>query len=169
LQYLVMLYFLAGSYSMGYFFLRSGWPKIRILEEPYRIGWSIGLGVLFMLLVIGTTLYGDSIQGGQTPIEWIFSIDLIAAIGIATMMLFVRRKYIASKNIQVAVPKDYMTARIAAEKLTEKILTEDQPGGPIKPETQGDDDNRLDEVKRTLDKLTKEIGSEEEKEKEEDE
>ncbi len=50
-----MLFAVAGSYSIGYLFLRVGWPKIRTLGEDYRAGWSIALGIVFSLFVILST------------------------------------------------------------------------------------------------------------------
>ena len=41
----------AGSPTLGYLFLRIGWPKIRVLEKEYKKGWSVIFGVAFIIIV----------------------------------------------------------------------------------------------------------------------
>lgn len=122
---IVLAYFLIGSSSLGYFFLRNGWPRIRMLGEKYKAGWSMLLGLLFTFLVGVVALVQQALGFMGMGFSKIFALDLAAAMAAIFLLLSIRRKYIASKKVTVSIPKEFASASIAAERATEKIFSDD--------------------------------------------
>ncbi len=112
----ISLYLALGSMSIGYLLLRTGWPKVRILQKSYKLGWSIVLGGLFSVFAIissfAISLGGLSYEGLLFASSGIF-------LGIASLALTVRRKFFAGARMRVAVPKEVVGANIAATKVEE--------------------------------------------------
>jgi len=115
-ELLVLVYFIIGSYSLGYLLLRTGWPRIRILDENYRIGWSVIFGVLFSILWVALAVLFN--------MQALFPIVLTITLIIALILFSIRRRFFASKNITVAVPKEKAAAQVIAEKSIERFLAD---------------------------------------------
>jgi hypothetical protein len=120
LEIILLLYVFFGSYATGYIYLRTGWPKIRTLEESYKIGWAIIIGVVNAIASIGIALL----------IQQLVSITLFSALLIAVAMLFtfatllltLRRKFIANKGVILRLPKEYVSTEFAKAELHEKVF-----------------------------------------------
>lgn len=121
---LVMVFTVAGSYSYGYLFLRSGWPKIRKLEEGYKIGWSIILGAIFSIIAITTTSIVYSLKLSEFSSLEFLTIVLAVMLAVILAFLSVRRKFFAKTKMQVSVPKEAVSADITAGKLVEKMASD---------------------------------------------
>src|SRR3989344_4386079 len=76
LELIVLAYFVIGSYSLGYLLLRAAQPKVRILEENYRIGWSIIFGLFFSILWLAASIA----LGMQALFPVVLTITLIIAL-----------------------------------------------------------------------------------------
>lgn len=116
MEIIVLIYFVIGSYSLGYLLLRTGWPRIRILDENYRIGWSIIFGVVFSGFWLALA-FGFGMQR-------LFPIILTITMIIVIIVLSLRRKLIASENITVAVPKEKAAVQVVADKSIERFLAD---------------------------------------------
>ena len=83
---IAMAFALLGSYSLGYLFLRVGWPKIRTLGEDYRAGWGIALGLFFTGLVIICTIVfrAFGLAFGSAPVQfftmWVLAFFIVIAV-----------------------------------------------------------------------------------------
>ena len=118
IELLVVFYFIIGSYSLGYLLLRTGWPKIRILDENYRIGWSIIFGGLFSVLwALLAVLFG---------FQNLFPIILTITLVITLILLSARRKCFSAKIGTVAIPKEKAAEQIVAEKSMQQLLSDKQ-------------------------------------------
>ena len=53
-DFFFFVFIVLGASSLGYFFLRIGWPKIRLLGKDYKEGWSVIFGASFAL---STTIF----------------------------------------------------------------------------------------------------------------
>lgn len=117
---LAMLFMVLGSYTIGWLFLRIGWPNIRKLDQDYRAGWSLSLGMIFSLLVIITVIafrfVGWNI--GNTFTQLI--VHFVLALFIAVALLEVRRKAYSPKKGKISVPKKKVEEEIAAKKTERK-------------------------------------------------
>jgi membrane glycosyltransferase len=118
-ELIIAVYLIAGSYSLGYLMLRTGWPKIRVLEENYRIGWSVIFGVFFTILCINATI----ILSAQKILPIVITITLIIALIILSMR---RMLFATSKTMTVSMPKEQAAAKIIAEKSSEQLLSDKQ-------------------------------------------
>ncbi len=118
---IVMAYFIVGSYSMGYFLLRTGWPKIRILEQEYKLGWSIVFGIIFTVFA---AIIGFAGMGAGINIIYLFGITTMLMFLAAAGFLTLRRKYFASTRITIGVPKDALATGIIAEKSYQKAMSD---------------------------------------------
>ena len=109
-------YFFAGSASIGYFFLRVGWQKGRTLETSLKAGWSIVFGAAFSLIV-GTASFLEAFFGTSVfGLADLFAINALAGISTAIIALTLKRKFFAQKKLRVIVPKEIVSASIAAER-----------------------------------------------------
>ncbi|HIH32997.1 MAG: hypothetical protein J4478_01170 [Candidatus Diapherotrites archaeon] len=118
LELIVLAYFVIGSYSLGYLLLRTAQPKVRILEENYRIGWSIIFGLFFSILWLATSIA----LGMQALFPVVLTITLI----IALIALSLRRRFFASRKLNVAIPKERALAQIVSEKSVDQLLSDKQ-------------------------------------------
>lgn len=121
---LFALCLLLGCTSAGYLFLRAGWPKIRILERQYKMGWSVILGALFTVAVIGSAFLLGFLKILPMPRRNFMFIALIGAFAVALSLLTLRRKFFAAGSVVVSVPKRVVGTKIVAEKVMEKIGVE---------------------------------------------
>ncbi|MFH0714825.1 MAG: hypothetical protein V1847_03170 [Candidatus Diapherotrites archaeon] len=111
-----MLFALIGSYSVGYLFLRVGWPKIRTLGEEYRAGWSIAVGVVFSLFVITATWasralgFSYGVSSEQFFLTW--TLGFFLALG----MLEIKRKLYWGKMPEEEIPEQAKAETAKEEK-----------------------------------------------------
>lgn len=120
--WILAAYLLLGSISIGYMFLRTGWPKVRALELPYKTGWSAILGLIFAAVsVIGSLAIDAFFPAGLGSGELLLVVA--AAAFIATMpLLTVRRKFFSAKKVRVHVPKEVVGAKLVAAKAVDKLM-----------------------------------------------
>lgn len=111
----------AGSTSAGYLILRMGWPKVRILGQEYKSGWSLILGVVFSVLVVAISFLSSALGILPMAVRQALFVSLIFSSLLAAVLLTVRRKFIAGQRIIVSIPKKVLGTRIVAGKAMEKI------------------------------------------------
>jgi len=116
-EWLVLSYFALGSYSIGYLLLRTGWPKVRVLDESYRMGWSIIFGIVFSALWI--------IAAFAIGLQEIFPVVLTITLIITLLILSARRKIMGYRTATVSMPKEKATQQALAEQSI-KALSEDR-------------------------------------------
>ncbi|VVB99334.1 Uncharacterised protein [uncultured archaeon] len=110
-------YALLGASSIGYTFLRTGWPDIRQIGQEYKSGWSLllglGTGAVIIALSAGaaTVLQADFYE--SLPLALATFSSIVPILGI--VMLTFRRKLSVAKKVRIAVPKRAVTASIAAK------------------------------------------------------
>lgn len=106
----LIVYLALGSISLGYLFMRIGWPSIRKLDESYKTGWSIILGLAFSALT-GVLGFAVGFGYGLWIAPTIISIFFIVLIGI----LALKQKFPKKKKMKVAVPKEFIAAKRIAK------------------------------------------------------
>ncbi|GEM_PF-3362780 len=146
-------YFLLGSVSIGYLFLRSGWPGFRAKEASIKSGWSIIFGAVFALLVGIASFLADFFWQYPAGFENSILVNLIACAAITFLTLTLWRKFFSGKKrLRVVMPKDTMSANIAATKAVNKLAEENYFSSPAL------DAAKIEVIKSTL----KEEGNERE-------
>lgn len=142
-----------GGYSWGYLFLRYGWPKIRILDDPYKLGWSVILGTAFFTLVAVVLVV---LTAGN---YWALSPFLlmgglcVAGFPVAVLLFYIYRQFFTPTKVMVSVSPEVAGAHDTANRLVEK-MSEGQ--GIANEELTR---QQLDEIKRALAKALKEKDS----------
>lgn len=116
-EWLVLAYFLIGAYSLGYLLLRTGWPKVRILDESYRMGWSIIFGTVFSALWMAATF----VLGVQKIFPIVLTITLVTTL----IVLSLRRRIAGYRTASVSVPKEKAAQQALAEQSI-RALSEDR-------------------------------------------
>ena len=135
---------MAGSSSLGYLFLRSGWPKIRVLAASYKKGWSFVFGAsYFAVVAIIAAVLSLFPFFGLSFREFFFAllaVSFIFSVGALTLM----RKFLRKQKVNVVVPGSVLSAKVAAAKAQGQL--ELDPGLVIvnAPKEQ------LDELKKML-------------------
>jgi hypothetical protein len=118
-------YVLIGGQSVGYLFLRSGWPKIRKLETETKTGWGIISGAGFTISTIAVaTAVTLTFPNNITFMEMLF-IAPICTIATGTIIFSIKRKYFGKNKVIVSVPKRALVANLIVKKAMEKIPEED--------------------------------------------
>ncbi|MFH1240239.1 MAG: hypothetical protein V1672_03400 [Candidatus Diapherotrites archaeon] len=116
----LVAYLALGSISMGYLFMRMGWPSIRKLDESYKTGWSVILGLIFSALT-GVLSFAIGFVYGLWLAPAVISVFFIILIG----FLAIRQKFPKKKKMRVAVPKEFIAARKIANNAV-PVVTEPQ-------------------------------------------
>ncbi len=112
---------IGGSISFGYFFLRLGWSKIRILDRAYKIGWSVVLGVIFSIVVVVIAFVFGLLQISLFGFRGFLFLGAVVTLPIAAAVLTIRRKFFARKMVTVSIPKKVVGAGIASKKTIQKF------------------------------------------------
>lgn len=121
LDVLMFFYFILGSFSLGYFFLRIGWPKIRTLEKNYKKGWSVIFGAGFFILVAFLAfVLGFFSPFGINYREFLFLL-IATSFLFSVAVLSAMRKYFKKSRVSVSVPGTILGAKIAAQKAQAKL------------------------------------------------
>lgn len=142
---LLSLCLLAGSVSFGYFFLRTGWHKVRILDSTYKLGWATVIGISFSIVIILVSFVFGLIPFMFFGFREFLFLTIIALLPVAIVVLTIRRKFFAKKTVSVAIPKKIVGARIASEKA---ILKLDLERGYVKVKEL--DKDRVKKIKEML-------------------
>lgn len=139
-----------GGYTWGYFFLRYGWPKVRILDDQYKLGWSILLGSGYF--IIAAALIALSTWGTQSLFSPFLSLGglSLAGLPIAIVLLFAYRQFFTSRVVKVSVAKEVVEAHDTADRLVEKMSNSK---GIVNEELTR---KQLEEIKRALAKALEE-------------
>src|SRR3989344_2814867 len=140
-------YLIEGPTLLGYIFLRLGWPNVRALDRQYKAGWSIIIGLVFSAIVVIAAL-AFSLNpffpfGFRESLMLNLSVTFIAA----TLLLTVKRKYLARNRMRVSVPSTLLGAKVTAEKVVEQL---ERDPGFIR--SAGFGEGKLDALKRRLDR-----------------
>jgi len=114
-------YLVLGSTSIGYVFLRLGWPSIRLLDKQYRIGWSIVLGLVFTAIIVVSSLMFSLLPFMVFDFKEFLFLNLIITFFVALTILTVKRKFFASNKVRVTVPGNLLGAKVAASKTIKKM------------------------------------------------
>lgn len=120
LNILLSLYIAGGSMSIGYLFLRMGWPSIRKLEKPYKIGWSAVLGFIFAIVCIAAAFLHSFFTEAAFFRMTLFSMVAVAFLLVGAIVT-VRRKFFAKNKVKVQVPKNVVAADKAAGIASDKF------------------------------------------------
>ena len=108
-------YAFVGSASLGYLFLRSGWPKVRSIDTSYKVGWAVLIGAGFSIAV-STVSFAAEFAGAKETF-----IPVLAAAAIGThAFLSLRRKVVGPKKVDVVVTKKAFGSELIASPLTEE-------------------------------------------------
>ncbi|MBI4052703.1 MAG: hypothetical protein HY394_01565 [Candidatus Diapherotrites archaeon] len=108
-------YAFAGSASIGYLFLRSGWPKVRSIDTSYKVGWAVLIGAGFSIAVSAVSFAAEFAGAKET------FIPVLAAAAIGThAFLSLRRKVVGPKKVDVVVTKKAFGSELIASPLTEE-------------------------------------------------
>ena len=150
LDFFFLLYAVAGSSSLGYLFLRSGWPKIRVLAASYKKGWSFVFGASFFVVVAMIALVLSlSPFFGIGFREFFFAlmaVSFVFSVGALTLM----RKFFKKQKVNLVVPGLVLSAKVAAAKAQGRL--ELDPGLVIVNAPQ----EQLEELKKRLNEKRRE-------------
>ena len=119
LELVLAVYLVFGSYAAGYIFLRAGWPQIRALEEAYKLGWAIVLGVLYAAACYGLTAL-LMVYAGMMLLPAMLA-AMVVLFASAMALLTLRRKYIGGNRVVMRLPKEFISAEITKTRLKERI------------------------------------------------
>ena len=140
-------YIIAGSTSLGYIFLRLGWPDVRALDKQYKAGWSIIIGLVFSAFVVVSALAFSLNPFFRFGFRESLMLNLTVTAIAATTLLTVRRKFLAGNRMKVSVPSTLLGAKVTAAKVVEQL--ERDPGFIRSAKFEGE---KLDELKKRLDR-----------------
>src|SRR3989344_8849530 len=114
-------YIIAGSTSLGYIFLRLGWPDVRALDRQYKAGWSIIIGLVFSAIVVITALAFSLNPFFRFGFRESLMLNLSVTFIAATTLLTAKRKFLTSNRMKVSVPSTLLGARVTATKVVEQL------------------------------------------------
>lgn len=121
LDFFLFLCFAGGSSSLGYLFLRSGWPKIRVLKKSYKKGWSVIFGAGFSVAVaLVSAVFGFFGFFGFGFREFFF-IFIALSFFISILALTGSRKFLKKQVVRVSVPGSYIHAKVVAAKARNRL------------------------------------------------
>ncbi len=109
-----------GSRSIGALFLRTGWPKIKTLDESYRTGWSVIIGALFAVAIIGGAVLFTFLLPKYSYAEYLL-LALVSGFLIGVLITTIRRKLFVSTKMKVQVPKHRIAAAAISKKAIQKL------------------------------------------------
>jgi len=119
IELFAFVFLFIGSTSIGYIFLRTGWPKVRILEKTYKIGWSMVFGAIFslfsLILSLAFSLF-TSLSASQT-----FLVIIIFSFFLGIIILSLKRKYFLQRKTIISLPKEFVSVQMVQKKLSEKM------------------------------------------------
>jgi len=128
----IAFYLVLGSTSLGYMFLRLGWPRIRILDKQYRAGWSLILGVIFTSIIVVSSLIFSITPFLSFNFKEFLFLNLSVTFFIAVVVLTIKRKILVPRKATVTVPSELLRAKVAAAKaMTHIELSESLKEGVI--------------------------------------
>ena len=139
----------AGSPSLGYLILRSGWPKVRILDDETKTGWSILTGTTLTLLTILVSIIMDEIPSVEHFLLRIGIVGLLLTGAFVLAVRFVLAPALSTKRVLVSVPASTIPAQLTAEKLMEKVVSDQV----ILPKKQNEE--KIEEIKAALERALK--------------
>src|SRR3989344_8553908 len=98
---MLAFYVVAGSTSLGYVFLRLGWPDIRKLDKQYKTGWSIIIGLVFSAIVVIASLAFSLNPFYTFDFGEALVLNLAITFIAATLLLTIKRKFLVRNNMTV--------------------------------------------------------------------
>jgi hypothetical protein len=138
-------YIVAGSTSLGYIFLRLGWPDIRKLDKQYKAGWSIIIGLVFSAIVVIASLTFSLLPFFSIGFREALLLNLAVTFIAATLLLTFKRKFIVRNKMTVSMPSTLLGAKVTAKKVVEQL--ESEPGFIRASKIEG---GKIDELKKRL-------------------
>ena len=130
--------------TIGYVFLRTGWPKIRLLEKESRLGWALLLTVtLNLVMIISAFLFSVLLPFASFRTYLLMTLVAFSFIGMA--VLTVKRKVSSRRRVTVSVPASVVGAKIASDNAMAKFA---QRPGHIVVSAKGS--SKIDELKKSL-------------------
>ncbi|MFH1587109.1 MAG: hypothetical protein ABID38_04590 [Candidatus Diapherotrites archaeon] len=90
--------------TIGYIFLRTGWPKIRVLPKEVRLGWALVITLaLNITIIISSLLLAFLLPFTSFRGYLLLNLIVFSFTGIA--VLTARRKLFTGRTVSVSVPK----------------------------------------------------------------
>jgi len=141
-----VIYIMLGSTSIGYLLLRTGWPSVRTLEHPLKVGSSVLAGIIFTILA-AIAGYALSIY---FPMQTDFYNYIFASLPLMVFLLFaimlLKQKFLGKRKVKVSVPKEDIAAKQIAEETAQRIIPEESYIGVRSELSQ----QQLEEIKKAL-------------------
>ena len=144
---MLAFYVIAGSTSLGYVFLRLGWPDVRALDKQYKAGWSIVIGLVFSAIVVIASLAFSLNPFYKFEFREALLLNLAITFIAATLLLTLKRKFLVRNKMTVSMPSTLLGAKVTAKKVVEQL--EKDPGFI---RASGFEGNKIDELKKRLGK-----------------
>lgn len=149
LSFIWAILFVAGSSSLGYLVLRSGWPKIRILDSETKTGWSILTGVTLALLTILLSIIVGEISFANHFLLRMGIIGLLLTALLTISVRFALAPFFSTRRVLVSVPAATIPAQLTADKLMDKVASDKI----ILPKKQNEE--KITEIKAALERALK--------------
>lgn len=163
-----LLYILLGSTSIGYLLIRTGWPSVRTLEHPYKVGSSIAAAIIFTILTAIFSLIFSIIFPQQMPFFHYIFLSMTAVFFAIFILMLLKQKFVFKRTVKVSVPKEDIAAKIAAEAAVKRVIPEEEFISVRRELSQ----QQLNEIKKSLkqdaQQSQQETAQEKQKEKEEE-
>ena len=110
----------AGSFSIGSLFLRIGWPKVKIIDEEYRRGWALAIGLIFSFAVIFGSLFLWFAVQAYGYAQYLLLV-LLAGFVTGIIITTAKRKLSSVQKVKVEIPKERIASSAASEKAVEML------------------------------------------------
>lgn len=111
---------ISGSFSIGSLFLRIGWPKVKIIDEEYRRGWALAIGLIFSFAVIFGALLLWLLIGAYGYAQYLLLV-LLAGFVAGVIITTAKRKFSSIPKVKVEIPKEKIASSAASEKAVEML------------------------------------------------
>ena len=118
---MLAFYVIAGSTSLGYVFLRLGWPDVRALDKQYKAGWSIVIGLVFSAIVVIASLAFSLNPFYKFEFREALLLNLAITFIAATLLLTLKRKFLVRNKMTVSMPSTLLGAKVTAKKLSSSL------------------------------------------------